>query len=90
VLNRPQKLRGAEAALPKIDDQALIRYAKRSDGRFAVIGIAVLLISMVVLLAMIVDFMVDGLTRIDYAFFVNFPRRPEQAGILSAWVGSTW
>ena len=86
----PQKLRGAEVALPKIDDKALIRYAKRSDGRFAVIGIAVLLISMIVLLSLIIDFMVDGLARIDYAFFTNYPsRRPEQAGILSAWVGST-
>ena len=89
-MTAPLPLRGAEVALPKIDDRALIRYAKRSDGRFAVIGIAVLLISMVVLLSMIVDFMVDGLARIDYSFFVNFPsRRPEQAGILSAWVGST-
>jgi phosphate transport system permease protein len=83
------KLRSAETALPKIDDAALIRHAKRSDGRFAVVGLAVLLLSMIVLLSLIVDFAVDGLARIDYDFFVNFPsRRPQQAGILSAWVGT--
>jgi phosphate transport system permease protein len=33
---------------------------------------------------------IDGAHRLSWDFFVNFPsRRPEQAGILSAWVGST-
>ena len=82
-MTAPHALRGAEMALPKIDDQALIRHAKRSDGRFAVIGIAVLLISMIVLLSMIVDFMVHGLARIDFAFLTNYPSRrdrPESLG----------
>jgi phosphate transport system permease protein len=83
------KLRSAEAALPKVDDAALIRFARRSDGRFAVIGLGALVISMIVLLALIADFMIDGLGRIDYEFFTSFPsRRPERAGILSAWVGT--
>ncbi len=33
---------------------------------------------------------VDGAPRLSWDFFTNFPsRRPAQAGILSAWVGST-
>jgi phosphate transport system permease protein len=33
---------------------------------------------------------IDGVSRRSWDFFTNFPsRRPEQAGILSAWVGST-
>jgi phosphate transport system permease protein len=73
-----------------VDHVELVRQAKRSDGRFEIIGLAVLVISMIVLLALIVDFMVDGLARIDYAFLTSFPsRRPDQAGILSAWVGTT-
>jgi phosphate transport system permease protein len=76
-------------ALPKIDAAALVRYAKRSDGRFALVGLACLVLSMLVLLSLIADFMVDGLARINVDFFLNYPsRRPEQAGILSAWVGT--
>jgi phosphate transport system permease protein len=84
------ELTRAEAALPRVDDAALIRYAKRSDGRFALIGLGVLVLSMIVLLALILDFVADGFGRISYDFFFNYPsRRPEQAGILSAWVGTT-
>jgi phosphate transport system permease protein len=77
------------STMPPIDERALVRKAKRSDSRFKIIGLAVLVLTMLVLLTLILDFMVDGLPRIDYDFLVNFPsRRPEQAGILSAWVGT--
>jgi phosphate transport system permease protein len=73
----------------EVDAGALVRNARRSDGRFEVIGLAVLVVSMIVLLSLIIDFMVDGLTRIDLGFLTSFPsRRPDQAGILSAWVGT--
>ena len=73
----------------KIDVAALVRHAERSDGRFELVGLAVLIVTMLVLLALILDFMVDGLARINFEFLVNFPsRRPESAGILSAWVGT--
>jgi phosphate transport system permease protein len=73
----------------KVDAAALVRHAKRSDGRFELVGLAVLIVTMLVLLALILDFMVDGLARINFEFLVNFPsRRPESAGILSAWVGT--
>jgi len=76
--------------LPQVDGTALVRKARRSDGRFEVIGLAVLVLSMIVLLSLIIDFMVDGLGRISYDFLTSFPsRRPQQAGILSAWVGTT-
>jgi len=40
--------------------------------------------------ALFVDMALDGLGRLSWEFFTNFPsRRPGQAGILSAWVGST-
>jgi phosphate transport system permease protein len=72
-----------------IDEGALVRKANRSDNRFEIIGLGVLIVTMLVLLSLIVDFMVDGLGRIDGAFLTNYPsRRPEQAGILSAWVGT--
>jgi phosphate transport system permease protein len=72
-----------------LGETAIIRRARRSDGRFALLGLGVLVLTMIVLLALIVDFAVDGLGRIDAAFFTSFPsRRAQDAGILSAWVGT--
>jgi phosphate transport system permease protein len=72
-----------------IDEQSLVRKANRQDLRFAVLGFLVLVLAMATLLALILDFMIDGIPRIDADFLMNFPsRRPEQAGILSAWVGT--
>lgn len=80
----------APAALPGLSHDQIVRRAHRSDGSFAVIGLAVLILVMIALLSLIIDFAVDGLARIDPAFFVNFPsRRAADAGILSAWVGTT-
>jgi phosphate transport system permease protein len=73
----------------RVDAEALVRKAKRSDGRFEIIGLGVLVVTMVVLLSLILDFMVDGLGRINVDFLINYPsRRPEHAGILSAWIGT--
>jgi phosphate transport system permease protein len=73
----------------EIDTEALVRHAHRSDNRFELVGLAVLIVTMLVLLSLILDFMVDGLGRIDLAFLTEYPsRRPASAGILSAWVGT--
>ncbi|MEX2034233.1 MAG: phosphate ABC transporter permease PstA [Xanthobacteraceae bacterium] len=74
----------------RIDEQALVTKANRQDLRFAILGFVVLVVAMVTLLALVLDFMIDGVPRIDADFLLNYPsRRPEQAGILSAWVGTT-
>lgn len=71
-------------------DAEIVAHAHRSDRNFALLGLGVLVLSMIVLLSLIVDFMVDGLGRIDFDFLTSFPsRRPAEAGILSAWVGTT-
>src|SRR5687767_4690284 len=76
--------------IPVLAAEELIERARRSDTRFAITGLVILIISMIVLLSLIIDFTVDGLGRIDYAFLTEFPsRRPASAGILSAWVGTT-
>jgi phosphate transport system permease protein len=72
-----------------IDEQQLVAKANRQDLRFAIIGLLVLIVAMIALLALVADFMIDGVPRISIDFLLNYPsRRPEQAGILSAWVGS--
>jgi len=73
----------------RIDEQALVAKANRQDLRFAIVGFVVLLTAMITLLALVFDFMVDGVPRISTDFLLNYPsRRPDQAGILSAWVGT--
>jgi phosphate transport system permease protein len=71
------------------DVPALIRYRKRQDLVFRILGIACTLIGVLTLVALLGDLVYDGLTRIDWQFLTSFPsRRAERAGILSAWVGS--
>jgi phosphate transport system permease protein len=70
--------------------RSLIARHKRWDLIFALIGLASLSIGALTFMALVVDMAVDGAPRLTWDFFTNFPsRRPAQAGILSAWVGST-
>jgi phosphate transport system permease protein len=53
-------------------------------------GVLALMIGVLTFVALFADMAIDGLPRLSLDFFTNFPsRRPGQAGILSAWVGST-
>ncbi|WP_211103887.1 phosphate ABC transporter permease PstA [Skermanella pratensis] len=70
--------------------ERLVARARRKDLIFAVGGVIVLFISMGLLITLLVDLAIDGITRIDLDFLTNFPsRRPADSGILSAWVGTT-
>ncbi|HRQ35587.1 MAG TPA: phosphate ABC transporter permease PstA [Chiayiivirga sp.] len=72
------------------DEAGLLRRAKWTDGVFAVLGVTVLILSLAVLGALVGDFIADGAGRIDRDFLTSYPsRRPGDAGILSAWVGTT-
>jgi phosphate transport system permease protein len=63
---------------------------KRRDAIFAVVGLLATFVGMITLAALIIDLAVDGIGRLSYNFFTAFPSRfPAQAGILSAWVGTT-
>jgi phosphate transport system permease protein len=74
--------------LPEI--RSLIARHKRYDALFGVLGLLALMVGVLTFLALFVDMAWNGLGRIDWSFFSNFPsRRAGQAGILSAWVGST-
>jgi len=68
----------------------LIRRRKRWDTVFMLVGVVALMIGVLTFAALFVDMAVDGVGRLSLDFFTSFPsRRPGQAGILSAWVGST-
>ena len=68
----------------------LIAKHKRWDLFFGLLGLVSLMIGVLTFVALFVDMAVQGIPRLTPEFFTNFPsRRPEAAGILSAWVGTT-
>jgi phosphate transport system permease protein len=68
----------------------IIARHKRWDFIFGVVGLLALMVGVLTFMALFVDMAIDGVPRLTGDFFTSFPsRRPAQAGILSAWVGST-
>jgi phosphate transport system permease protein len=70
--------------------RALITRHKRWDMVFALVGLMALMVGVLTFTALFVQMVMDGAPRLSWEFFANFPsRRPAEAGILSAWVGTT-
>jgi phosphate transport system permease protein len=71
------------------DIKQRIKISKYWNGIFWIIGFLSTLVGLVLLLVLMIDLFMDGAPRLSYKFFTSFPSRfPEEAGILSAWVGS--
>jgi phosphate transport system permease protein len=67
-----------------------MRGNKLRNAVFAIVGLIAMLVSSVTLLALIAALALDGSSRITWHFFFSFPSRfPQEAGILSAWVGTS-
>src|SRR3989304_7884026 len=61
------------------------------DSSFYIIGFASSLFGLAILAVLIIDILLDGAGRLGWQFFTNYPsRKPEVAGILSAWIGTVW
>jgi phosphate transport system permease protein len=70
--------------------RALIQRHKYWDQIFAIVGLMAMLVGVITLIALFVDLLADGAGRLTPDFFTSFPsRRAGEAGILSAWVGTT-
>ncbi|OGA32278.1 MAG: phosphate ABC transporter, permease protein PstA [Betaproteobacteria bacterium RIFCSPLOWO2_12_FULL_62_13b] len=68
----------------------LIARHKRWDMIFALVGVLALMIGVLTFVALFAEMAWTGLARLDWQFFTSFPsRRASQAGILSAWVGTS-
>ncbi|MDO8748679.1 MAG: phosphate ABC transporter permease PstA [Candidatus Omnitrophota bacterium] len=64
---------------------------KRLDSLFKALGILTTVFGILVLLVLFIDVFLDGASRLSMNFLTSFPsRKPEAAGILSAWVGTIW
>jgi phosphate transport system permease protein len=80
----------ANPAANHAEIRALIASHKRWDAIFAVCGLLALMVGVLTFAALFVDMAMDGVGRLSWDFFTSYPsRRAGQAGILSAWVGST-
>ena len=67
------------------------KLSKWFDSSFYVIGFASTLIGLAILAVLIIDILLDGAGRLGWQFFTSYPsRKPEAAGILSAWIGTVW
>lgn len=73
-----------------MDIKSIIAKHKRRDALFVWVGLASVLVGLATLLALILDLAIDGVPRLSLNFFTSFPSRfADQAGILSAWVGTS-
>lgn len=70
--------------------RADISRRKLINSVFAIVGLLIILVATLILLALTIQMMIQGSSRLTPEFFLSFPsRRPEDAGILSAWVGTS-
>ncbi len=81
----------AVTALP--DSNAAIRRQvsrrKVMDQLFVMVGLLVMFAALFVLVFLFVDLVRDGAPRLNWDFITSYAsRKPEQAGILAAWVGT--
>lgn len=68
-----------------------MRRGRLKEKAFGVVALLATLVGLFVLAVLVIDVLIDGLGRIDWAFLTSFPsRRPERAGILSPLVGTLW
>lgn len=66
-------------------------HGRTGDRLLASFGLLVMLLALTALGALLFDITRDGLTRLSWQFLTSYPsRRPEQAGILPALVGSVY
>lgn len=62
-----------------------------SERLFMSVARVLIVLTAVVLFVLIGTVCVDGISRLSWDFLTSFPsRKPERAGILSAWLGSVW
>jgi phosphate transport system permease protein len=78
---------------PKVELEAVRRRRREvlMEWLFLASAWFALLLTISILLAILGKLFADGLTRINWQFLTSFPsRRPEEAGIFSAWVGTLY
>src|SRR3990172_13289148 len=71
------------------DIKKRIAVTKFWNNIFLIVGMLSTLVGLFLLFTLMADLFINGFPRLSYKFFTSFPSRfPDEAGILSAWVGS--
>lgn len=66
-----------------------VKISRYLDAAFAITGLVFCFVGLGIIIVLFIDLFLDGAPRLTLKFFTSFPSRfPEEAGILSAWVGS--
>lgn len=64
---------------------------KKTDAAFKLAGIICTSAGLLLLCVLLIDILIDGWGRLNTDFLFSYPsRKPQEAGILSAWVGTVW
>ncbi len=80
-----------ERMVPKEIPDYLIKRMKLKDIAFEILGLLVLFFVITFVFSIFIDLLIDGWDRLNIKFLTSYPsRRPENAGILSAWVGTLY
>lgn len=67
------------------------RYYEYEDTAFKYFGAACTLLGIIILIVFLANLISSGIERIDWDFLTSLPsRKPERAGIYTAWVGTLW
>ena len=78
-------------ALPLGVARARLRRRHFTGRAFMWVSLAATLAGVAMLVILLIDVLVDGLTQVDWGFVSSYPSRfPDQAGIRSALLGSLW
>lgn len=71
--------------------QTSLRKRYQQGSIFRIVSLIATYIGLAVLAVLLIDVVRDGIGYLDWGFMSNYPsRKPEQAGFLSAWVGTIW
>ena len=77
------------ASKESMELRGVIARNQRWDLIVGTVGLLATALGVIILTLLFLDLVLDGWRRLTPEFFLNFPsRRPEEAGILSAWVGT--
>ena len=80
-----------EAARASQEVAAQLARRRVKDNLFELVALVATLVGIVFLSVLIVDILRDGWPRLSWQFLTSYPsRKPEQAGILPALVGTLW
>ncbi|MBI4741025.1 MAG: phosphate ABC transporter permease PstA [Betaproteobacteria bacterium] len=84
------KTRDLPAVLQLEETRRIIARHKAWDRAFGVLGLVALIGALLVFATLLGEMLKNGAAHLSYDFFTSFPsRRAANAGILSAWVGTT-